>query len=965
MGSVQYAIKFSLRRPRLWLGVVMGIMLGLALINGAFMTADYLGFATISRELEKVKVDISVNIYNVRSSFNYEHYQEAIENIENVILAEPTCYMHIIGNITSESKSTSNIKGINTVFVFTISDSPKLEGFSVLEGTFNTSASKVALGYGLANMLDVDVGDNITVSLLVGTNTGLSMINVTFTVSAIVSFTGKFLDAILYQESPMFGFFMEPSEEYSRNPNFAIVLTIDVLLTEFLDRINQLFDGELIGGYVSSEYLVFVDREKVVNPWNLEESIRKLSEIETRIQYVIQGASEDSYVVNHLRWRLTYLSYMTAALKSQLAMQLLPAIFLGLLLAVIANWVSVNERRREVGLLKVKGARDSQIFSMLNIEAITAGLAGGLTGSVLGYFSATLFIPCIMPDLARSINPAWFLGNLVIWYVIGGLIAGMILGILSVVVPARKVSKLEVSKALMEYLEEIEAEEKLSKWTWIFLIFGSYGLVEVGLGFPVMAAMLRAIMAGFFVLIFFFLIFIFIELAAIAVGPFFFAYAASKVISYFSGKLSKVFTAIVTPISGSLNYVAVRNFVRKKTRVARVIFLIALTLTFGVYYAISSATNETRMIINTQLRVGADINIDLTWNEMTYDDAIRFVDNISRIDGILGVCKVASIPVLYARIGDYYTVIYGIDAEYFDVAFIKQEYLEDITITEAKQVISDSSDVILSINTKRYYGYKVGSDFYLYWETGENITRTRVAGFIKFAPGFMYTVFDLQRRYECMAFISIENAIREILQNDSSIVSISKFLIKVDYSYNVSAIVARISEVIEDMGYSAIISTYKETLRELKQYGFTSIVAFFTNIEFTFTLIIAFTGMALIMIMAILERRREIALLMAKGATRGSILGMIVGEALLITLLSFGLGLLVALAYSYGFLVGMMNFGVFMQEVYELPPGYSMTIPVSLILTLIGAFVAFLLSALIPATIVSRRNLADQLRIRH
>jgi len=171
--------------------------------------------------------------------------------------------------------------------------------------------------------------------------------------------------------------------------------------------------------------------------------------------------------------------------------------------------------------------------------------------------------------------------------------------------------------------------------------------------------------------------------------------------------------------------------------------------------------------------------------------------------------------------------------------------------------------------------------------------------------------------------------------------------------------------MLDELGIFAEVRVYEQVLAERKQFGFQYASFFFVKVEFVFALIIALAGMSLIMIMAVYERKREIALLIAKGASRKSILGMIAGEAFLITLVAFGLGILVALVYSYGFLVATLNMFMFQQEIYEFPPGYAMSVPLYLPVTLIIAFIAFILSALIPAWIITRKPLAEELRIHH
>ena len=970
MSSVIYGLKFSVRRPRLWIGIILGIMLGLALISGAFMTADYLGFATLRKEIEDVKVDIKATLNYPGETVieNYNTYQSRIENIDGVNLSEPIltlwCYW---GNISANGISTWNMSPVEGFRIYGVAENPKLSGLSILEGTMSFAENEIAIGKDLAEYLNISIGDNVTLELVGESPGGLRKINITLKIKAIIRFSGDFLEAITYQGAGFF-FSVGPEFEEAEDPNLALIGLIDTVY----DLYNEMLSMHVVSLSVNMHYLIFVNRDEIIDPWNLDATIRKLEEIRTNVYFILQGLGENVNVYCFLADKLRQYNMMVTFLKMGLSFQLLPALFLGFLLALIAIWVSVNERRREIGLLKVKGAKTLQITLMLITEAVSAGFIGGCLGSGLGYVTAIISINYVAPLLASIYPPMEFLTRFVGGYIIGGLIVGAILGLLSVIMPARKAAKIDLVKALMEYVEELEAKDKISKLTIILFIMGLYSLFEVGLGFPIMVTLIRSMMTGGYVFVFVFLLIILmpIYIVLIYLGPVFFAYAASKLLAHFAGKLSKIFEKIVKPISGNLSFAAVRNFMRKRVRVSRVIFLIALTLTFSVYYAISAATNETRMQIDTQMEVGADIKIDFGYTGITYEEAMKVVDNTSEIEGIENVCRIARTTLRAAVSGDangadMFTYAYAIDPNYFNVSFFKNEYLEDISVYEAKEALQSYGNVIVSVNMKRYYGYYKGRPIIFNVGSEERAINLTISGFVKFAPGLMYYTFQLQNRYDLTVFTGLDTAIKWIYNNDTSQISIISILVDVKDSYNASAIADSLREMLDELGIFAEVQVYEQVLAERKQFGFQYASFFFVKVEFVFALIIALAGMSLIMIMAVYERKREIALLIAKGASRKSILGMIAGEAFLITLVAFGLGILAALVYSYGFLVATLNMFMFQQEIYEFPPGYAMSIPLYLPVTLIIAFIAFILSALIPAWIITRKPLAEELRIHH
>jgi putative ABC transport system permease protein len=51
-------------------------------------------------------------------------------------------------------------------------------------------------------------------------------------------------------------------------------------------------------------------------------------------------------------------------------------------------WANVNERKKEIGILRMIGTFKSEIYKILLIKALILGLIGGLLGYVLGTLAA-------------------------------------------------------------------------------------------------------------------------------------------------------------------------------------------------------------------------------------------------------------------------------------------------------------------------------------------------------------------------------------------------------------------------------------------------------------------------------------------------------------------------------------------------------------------------------------------------
>jgi putative ABC transport system permease protein len=105
--------------------------------------------------------------------------------------------------------------------------------------------------------------------------------------------------------------------------------------------------------------------------------------------------------------------------------------------------LSILERRRELGLLRVVGMVDERVRRMVRIESVLIAALGTVTGVVLGAFMSIGLVLAIArlsgADVAVSMP----------WLLIGAiLVLGVVLGYLASLLPARRSTRLEVLDAI-------------------------------------------------------------------------------------------------------------------------------------------------------------------------------------------------------------------------------------------------------------------------------------------------------------------------------------------------------------------------------------------------------------------------------------------------------------------------------------------------------------------------------------
>jgi len=106
-------------------------------------------------------------------------------------------------------------------------------------------------------------------------------------------------------------------------------------------------------------------------------------------------------------------------------------------------YMSINERTREIGVLKAVGASKRQIQTLFLLEAGLIGLVGGLIGVGIGVLISEIavFYTADLGNLriARGYGPG---------LIIGSLFFSTLIGLISGYVPSRRASKLEPADAL-------------------------------------------------------------------------------------------------------------------------------------------------------------------------------------------------------------------------------------------------------------------------------------------------------------------------------------------------------------------------------------------------------------------------------------------------------------------------------------------------------------------------------------
>jgi putative ABC transport system permease protein len=122
---------------------------------------------------------------------------------------------------------------------------------------------------------------------------------------------------------------------------------------------------------------------------------------------------------------------------------LLMSVVIALIGIVNTMSLSILERRRELGLLRVVGMTDSRVQRMVRLESVLIAMLGTVTGLVLGLVVSLGLITSInrLSQADVSLSLPWV-------ELAGVLVAGTVLGFLAALVPARRSTRLDVLDAI-------------------------------------------------------------------------------------------------------------------------------------------------------------------------------------------------------------------------------------------------------------------------------------------------------------------------------------------------------------------------------------------------------------------------------------------------------------------------------------------------------------------------------------
>jgi ABC-type lipoprotein release transport system permease subunit len=811
----------------------------------------------------------------------------------------------------------------------------------------------VAVPKHVADILQIGIGDNITISFRYQNysydpNTSMSTVNNTYS-----NFTLR-VNKIWTQ---MEGFGSQPISVMSLQQNVLddislrgnqnpVVLNLDDL-EGILSKPPE--NGTFYGPY--SEYCIWIDRDKLINVGDLGSSINN---IDTTLRHVNKklfpfGLTAYSDISNALTSVVPNLEW----LKLLFVVLSLPVVGLGTYLSVVGLDLGVTERRREVGILKSRGASNRQVFSYLIVESVTLGALAGVAGLLMG-FGISRFLLNVAASFSFNTTSQERLSDIMVnsSTIIYSILFGVLLMVLSSIRPFRRISKADVSESLHHYTPLLTQIEYKARMDIVLISISVLSIASVLVGSNWRfgsGSWITQLAVGILLLV---------GIVLFPLMPFFLSLGVTRLLTRSSKKLYSKFTLIVKPWTKELHYIVDKNIVRNPRRASNLCLIISLALAFGLFVSVTMESVIGYQRDTIKAEIGSDIRVQAFPRGSSSTIDFSRLDNLSSVPGIE---RISLVEELSGQVQVYYNQIWGtislLDVKAYADTVHPGGHLFKDGGSDMLNELKNNGSALVGESWASNYGVEVGDPlvfqyYFSIYDNGSYFSGTSqfplvVAGIVKGLPGLNGNIFVNR---STLWFMSEKN-----LTDEGFVLGA---IVDVRSGYNSSEVADNVVGIYDDAGFSASSRVLDVELQKLKQDPTYGAIADFLYMEYALSVAIMTVGVGLLIFVAVADREKELACIMARGSSGGQIRKILMGESLTLTVIGLIVGISVGLLTAYLFNTlwaqGSIN-PIVERRMYFTFVSWGM------VLAAIGAI---LVSSMVATARAGKIKLAEVLRIR-
>jgi putative ABC transport system permease protein len=607
---------------------------------------------------------------------------------------------------------------------------------------------------------------------------------------------------------------------------------------------------------------------------------------------------------------------VTAALEVGFTLIAYLALLVGLFLVYISLTVSVAERRPDIGVLRSLGATRFQIGALFAGEAIFLGVLAAVLGIPLGWGLAQFAISPIQQVMSDLFTPVEAHSlTLSRGTILLALSSGMATALIAALVPAMQAAQEQPADAVRRLPFR---NQKLLR---LLYIGGCAGMVLFGIGLLLMRRALPDRVGGFGGII------------AIMLG----AMSATPLIT---GYLSSLVQPIASSVLGLHGRLAADNLGRSPGRTGLVIAVLAAGVALIIETAGLKEGTEAALLgwidekIPADLFVSAYAPVSTQGSALPMDErrAAELADDPELKD------KIDQVVAYYIHPVDFRNKIVLIVAFDADRAYQAMETRPAVPGSELfPRLYQEKNVVLVSENFAAQHNVHVGEHIELLSRKGEKLS-FKVIGTIDDYTWNRGSIFMDRGRFK----------------DDFGVAQVDLFHVYVRNGKDHQALVEEVRDTIRRKGADSKLfvlsrSEFREELRKALRALY--------RISYAQLLIVALVvslGVVSALLISVLQRRRELGLIRAVGATRGHVVMMVLSEAILMGIFGSLMGLAVGIPLHW------MALHVLLLE--ETGFVFPFLIPWREAGIVIGiALVISAIAGLIPALRAMRLNIAESI----
>ncbi len=523
-----------------------------------------------------------------------------------------------------------------------------------------------------------------------------------------------------------------------------------------------------------------------------------------------------------------------------------PGVILAALLTAVLISSGATRRRREQALLRLRGASTGMILRLAAVEAVFAGLVGGLLGLGLGSV------------VVKATFGTWaFTNGQAVTFAYYGLAAlgGLALPSLMILVPAWREARGST------FASARESVKRSRNFVWerfgldfvllalALLVFwltarGGYQVVVAPEGVPRVSVSYSAFLAPLLLWI-----------------------GAGLLVMRLTGLVlagkGRIVSFLVRPLAGGLSALVGASLSRQRLLFAAGLTLIAVAVAFATSTAIFNSTYEEQSRVDAELTNGADVTV-------TGGAATNLASRLPDIAGLDGVVAAEPMQHRFAYVGTDLQDLYGVRADSIaSAARLSDAFFAGGNAQEAMATLAATTDGLL-------VSAETANDFQL--QPGDPI-RLRLQG----AADNQYHVvpfhyIGIAREFPTAPKDSFLVANSSYIAEQTASASVETVLIRTD---GPPAVVAAAVRDLLGPSSGATVRDIEDVQRAVKS-GLTAVSLHgLTRIQLAFAVVFAAGGAGLVLILGLEERRRSLAIATALGARPRQVGAFVWSEAAL------------------------------------------------------------------------------------